>query len=168
MGRRNLLELFVDGGAAATLGAAVSFSATLLGAGVAGAAAGAAAFGLSFAGLRALSWGEAFPLASFPLAELAGDEEAGELLLRDEDRVGAPALEGAVSAVAELLLDDALDEPAEQSRVVQLFGRQPLPTAGELQASIARHLEHRESPAAAPDAAAALSAALAELRRSLR
>ena len=72
-----------------------------------------------------------------------------------------------------LLLDDVLADPGAESRVVQLFGPQPVPTPGELKDRIDRHLAGaagpvRGSETSAPDAADALFAALAELRRSLR
>jgi hypothetical protein len=79
------------------------------------------------------------------------------------DEVGA-----AVAAIAdELLLDDVLASPTAESRVVQLFGDRTKLTPGQLQANIDRHLEQQGSPSDPPDAAAALGAALAELRRSL-
>jgi len=73
-----------------------------------------------------------------------------------------------------LLLDDPLCEPATDSRVVQLFASPPLPTPGQLKARIDRHLATgtmhvvHEYEGPAPDAADALYAALADLRRSLR
>jgi hypothetical protein len=91
---------------------------------------------------------------------------AGELLLTDADRVDGP-----------LLLDDILAQLGPESRVVRLFDRKAMsapPTAGELQSRIAGHLREgapRSAPSDTPapsDASEALSAALAELRRSLR
>ena len=90
----------------------------------------------------------------------------GELVLTDADRVDAP-----------LVLDDILAELGPDSRVVRLFDRRAMtaaPTAGQLQSRIADHLRGeaaRYTPSHAPtpsDASQALSAALAELRRSLR
>jgi len=90
----------------------------------------------------------------------------GELLLTDADRVDAP-----------LVLDDILAELAPDARVVRLFDRRAMtaaPTPGQLQSRIAGYLGD-EAPLYAPpngpgpsDASQALSAALAELRRSLR
>ena len=73
-----------------------------------------------------------------------------------------------------LLLDDPLVEPSDDSRVVRLFASQPLPTPGQLKERIDRHLATgamhvvHEFEGPAPDAADALYAALADLRRSLR
>ena len=84
---------------------------------------------------------------------------ADELLLTDADRVDAP-----------LVLDDILAEMGPQSRVVRLFDRKAMasPSPGELQARIAYHLDDGAARTAPSDASQALSAALAELRRSLR
>lgn len=87
-----------------------------------------------------------------------------ELLL--DTPLGAPA---ELAAVAELLLDDPLPAAAPDSRVVQLFAGGRMPTAGQLQQRIDRHLAGGERPAVVhQDASDALSEALAELRRSLR
>jgi hypothetical protein len=104
---------------------------------------------------------------------LAADDElllterlaTGELLLTDADRVDAT-----------LVLDDILAELGPDSRVVRLFDRKAMsapPTPGQLQSRIAGHLKDGAplfAPPNAPtpsDASQALSAALAELRRSL-
>ena len=87
----------------------------------------------------------------------------GELLLTEADRADAP-----------LVLDDILAELGPDSRVVRLFDRKAMPTAGQLQSRIDDHLRDGAPRSAPPDASApsdasqALSAALAELRRSLR
>ena len=92
-----------------------------------------------------------------------------ELVLTDDDRLhgGAP-----------LDLDDILAEIGPDARVVRLFDRRAMPAPvtipGQLQSRIADHLRDgatRPAPSSAPaalDASHALSAALAELRRSLR
>lgn len=76
----------------------------------------------------------------------------------------------------ELLLDDPLVEIEESSRVVRLFDRQEA-TPGELVARIEGYLGNgrsktsvaaEEGSAAPPDASAALHAALANIRASLR
>ena len=91
-----------------------------------------------------------------------------ELVLTDADRVDGQA---------PLVLDDILSELAPDSRVVRLFDRKAMPTPGQLQSRIADHLGDgappfastmTPTPSAHSDAAQALSAALAELRRSLR
>jgi hypothetical protein len=69
-----------------------------------------------------------------------------------------------------LVLDDVIAELGPDSRVVRLFDPAAMPTAGELNQRIARHLV-RGAPSAPPpphDASGALHEALAELRRSLR
>ncbi len=88
----------------------------------------------------------------------------------DELLLETPLAEPAdLAAVAELLLDDPLPAPPPDSRVVQLFAGGRMPTAGQLQQRIDRHLAAGERPAIAhKDASDALSEALAELRRSLR
>jgi hypothetical protein len=67
-----------------------------------------------------------------------------------------------------LLLDDILAELGPDSRVVRLFDRAAMPTAGELKSRIDRHLDRNDAGAQTPDAAQALHDALAELRRSIR
>lgn len=69
-----------------------------------------------------------------------------------------------------LLLDDVLARLQPDSRVVQLFDPEKLPTAGELQSRIERHISNatRVAPVEGrPDASQALYDALADLRRSL-
>ena len=73
-----------------------------------------------------------------------------------------------------LLLDDRLDPPTSNSRVVSLFAARAMPTPGELQQRIEAHLSapRSASEVIAPialevDAAAALRNALGDLRRSL-
>ncbi len=74
----------------------------------------------------------------------------------------------------ELLLDQPITVSATPSRVVSLFGGgELLPTAGELQRRIDRHLGSTSAteavgPHEVPDASDALFEALADLRRSLR
>lgn len=89
-----------------------------------------------------------------------------ELVLTEENRADAP-----------LVLDDILAELGPDARVVRLFDRKAMsaaPTPGQLQSRIAGHLKDGASsvapthPATPSDASQALSAALAELRRSLR
>ena len=87
--------------------------------------------------------------------------EANELVLGDADRLDGPPTEEL------LVLDDVLAEIGPDSRVVRLFDRKAMPTAGQLKTKIDAHLR-QGSAAAQPDASQALSDALAELRRSLR
>ena len=71
-----------------------------------------------------------------------------------------------------MLLVDALQKAEPDSRVVQLFARQSMPTPGQLKDRIDRHLAgtpRQPLPIVpAPDASQALYAALNELKRSLR
>jgi hypothetical protein len=168
---RSWTETGIEIGAPAVLGVAVAFSATLLGAGAAGGAAGALAFLATAAALRCVPGGAAWPLPGFELRDPGSGMEAGASDDADLPQTGAvPSDEvgAAVAAIAdELLLEDVLASPTADSRVVQLFGGRTKLTPGELQANIDRHLEQQGSPSQPPDAAAALSAALAELRRSL-
>ncbi|MDQ3077464.1 MAG: hypothetical protein M3Q83_01325 [Pseudomonadota bacterium] len=75
--------------------------------------------------------------------------------------------------LGELLLDDPIVVPAPDSRVVRLFGDQPLPEPGELALRIDDYLDEgrgasrRGSGERRVDASAALHAALADIRRSL-
>ena len=103
--------------------------------------------------------------------DATADVEAEQLLLDavyHETASLADCVEG-----GELLLDDPLVADPD-SRVVQLFASPPMPTAGELKRRIDRHLAagavhtERAHDQAAPDASAALYAALDDLRRSLR
>jgi hypothetical protein len=89
--------------------------------------------------------------------------EPDELLLSDSDRLEPEPL----------VLDDILTELGPDSRVVRLFDRKAMPTPGQLKSRIDSHLdlgslEQGASAGGPPDASEALSAALAELRRSLR
>ena len=77
------------------------------------------------------------------------------------------------TAMDELLLDAPIKSPEAESRVVRLFGDEPLPAPGELVTRIADFLESGRGPvrdqAVASNAArAGRPAALADIRRSLR
>jgi hypothetical protein len=65
-----------------------------------------------------------------------------------------------------LLLEDKLEAPPHDSRVIRLFDPRLMPTAGELHERIERHLQN--PGVAYPDATAELHQALADLRKSLR
>jgi hypothetical protein len=143
-------------------------------------------FAASYGAMRLIP-AEARDLPLQPFEQRAWDEDillldqvmADEPLLLDQEEapldillLDQPVIMAATDAVAELLLDDPLPPPSPDSRVVQLFADGRMPTAGQLKRRIDRHLAGSERPAAAtagaPDGADALSAALAELRRSLR
>lgn len=104
--------------------------------------------------------------------------QAGELILSDADRLRADELilldedrlASAPSPRSEppLMLDDILAELGPNSRVVRLFDRKAMPTAGQLKSRIDHHLGQETGRGRMPDASEALSEALAELRRSLR
>jgi len=83
-----------------------------------------------------------------------------ELLLTEADRLQPQA--------DELVLDDILAELGPNSRVVRLFDPIAMPTPGQLNSRIERHIRAGASQAAPADASEALYEALSELRRSLR
>lgn len=125
--------------------------------------AGLACFALGMLAMRAAPARRAeHALADFAIEPL----ETGELLL---DMPYEAKVEEEV-----LLLDEPLPVTAPESRVVELFALPAMPTAGQLKERIDRHLAgaprstlpDMQPPQA--DAAAALYAALDELRRSLR
>lgn len=88
----------------------------------------------------------------------------GALLVRLQDVLAEAS---AADAINELFLDDPLPAAQPDSRVVQLFQPSAMPTAGELQARIERHLDIREPPQAPADHSSELFEALATLKRSL-
>jgi hypothetical protein len=134
----------------------------------AGLAAGALGYVLCNRLLRAVGGGpQRFALPEFELADIAPTEpdellltEQAELVLTEADR-----LPDAVSA--ELVLNDILARMTPDSRVVRLFDPAAMPTPGQLNARIERHLS--SAPAEPPtDDSQALYDALTQLRRSLR
>lgn len=138
-------------------------------------AGGLAFFGLGMVAMRAVP--STRPILALPdfalepvmLDILLLDEVAEEPLLLDQLYQGEPLLLDTLYEEEALLLQDALADPADNSRVIQLFSGQPLPTAGETKDRIDRHLTAKSAwPPPQPDASAALFAALDELRRSLR
>jgi hypothetical protein len=86
-----------------------------------------------------------------------------ELLLTASDRLHP----GERDAPDELVLEDILAELGPESRVVRLFDPSAMPTPGQVNARIKRHLGQETAPNSPPDASQALYDALAELRRSL-
>lgn len=98
------------------------------------------------------------PIAVFDISEIEAVEPP-ELLLTERYQAARP-----VTDEEPLVLDDILGELAPDSRVVRLFDPAAMPTPGQLNARIERHLVG-DGP---PDASQALHDALAELRRSLR
>ena len=129
----------------------------------AAAAGGAASLWAAFLLLRRLSGEQYFPMPEFDLADFnfvepedGGARNAAESALVLE----LPGEEG------ELLLDDAVHPVSDQSQVIRLFDPAHMPTAGELQDRVDRHLAH--SPRAVPDSTQELYAALSALRQTLR
>ena len=99
------------------------------------------------------------PVPVFDVRQIE-DAELPELLL-DEHHEEPGGIEQ-----QPLVLDDILAEVEPDSRVVRLFDRAAMPTPGQLNARIERHLTG--DPSAPHDASEALHEALEELRRSLR
>ena len=168
-------------GASVALGGACAFAAAnlLLANGAGSAVAPLAAFAclsvslLTHAVLDRVGQGARHGVAGFELDPMpvpeADEAAAGELLLTDADRLrdDSPGTPGD-GECGELLLDDILAELRPDARVVRLFDVNAMPTPGQLQASIDRHLSSADTRSAPPDASDALHHALAELRRSLR
>jgi hypothetical protein len=186
------IETNVERGAVALLAGAIGYAAyALLGASMAdpqrlACAGGAAAFAglLCALGMKAAGGRRShFAVPIFDVRDLDGletdellltEQLQEELVLTDSDRLGAELvltdadrLHPTADLEEPLVLDDVLAAVGADARVVRLFDRKAMPTPGQLGSSIDRHLE-RDSRSAHPDAAQALSDALAELRRSLR
>lgn len=161
-GGDELIGWSIDGVAAGLLGAAVGACLLLLGLAGAAVVAGPAAGLVALAGLRQVRpEPRRFRLPNFALDGFK--EQAPDMLELTEALPPEP-----------LELEDRLPDPAEDSRVVQLFAARPLPTPGELARRIEDHLggSAEESRGGKVlelevDAAAALRQALGELRRSL-
>lgn len=105
-----------------------------------------------------------FPEFGFAESEELLLTDQVELLLTDADRL-RPTRK---TAEDELILDDILAKLGPNSRVVRLFDPAAMPTPGQLNARIERHLRAEEGDTTPTDASEALHQALAELRRSLR
>lgn len=161
-----------DGVAAAILGAAIGTALLLLGWPLVGVGVAAVSALATLALLRQVKpEPRRFRLRSFALPPVAVVTEAAEV-----KAPVAPVLE-LVDVLrnddAPLVLEDRLDPPQEDSRVVQLFAARALPTPGELRQRIEAHLGERQESRPAPvlelevDAAAALRQALGDLRRNL-
>jgi hypothetical protein len=187
------IEALIDGLAAALFAAAVAFASFMTLRGTwplrQAAVVSAFAFGLAFLlcarTLRSIApEARRFGVAAFEVAPLRQshlDEllltEQVELLLTEQVELLLTEQVELVLTEAhrlnpvkpdELVLDDILAELGPDSRVVRLFDPAKMPTPGQLNSRIERHLEEASLPPASPDAAQALYDALAELRRSLR
>jgi hypothetical protein len=177
------IERGVDHAASATLACAAAYAAfawfarqsaqPLLAAEVA--AVAALAYVLSARVLSAIEGeGRKLPISVFDVREIEPIDPP-ELLLTDRHQpVVAPELlltdrlEPAKPTSKELVLDDILAELGPDSRVVRLFDPAAMPTPGQLNDRIERHLVRDAPPGSSHDASQALHEALAELRRSLR
>jgi hypothetical protein len=162
-GKQHPLEAVVEWLAPIPLALAVGWAGARLGLSpIEAIAAGLAALALGFAAIRLGGDTRAASLQCFEPADFSS-VDLGELILEEKDAI--------------LELDDPLEEPNPDSRVVHLFARQD-PTPGELVDRIAYFLGEgsREVPAETPtaeasrhpDASAALHDALANIRASLR
>ena len=181
--REERIEKWVDRLAALALAGSVGFSLFLLLGDqtrlFAAPIAGIAAYWLCVRLLHVLPPHAAqFELRTFSPASLVFDEpeellltEQVELLLTEQVELtltDADRLRPEPQNFDELVLDDILAKLGPQSRVVRLFDPAAMPTPGQLNARIERHLQAEKAPAAPQDAAEALYEALSELRRSLR
>lgn len=165
------IEDWIDGATATAFASAVAFAVGKLAPqpGTAVFAASIVAFGGCWAALRLVPGQRRLAIPDFGLAEFDAEQagaELEELLLTDELIVHDAAARD--TSEDELLLDDVLGALGPDSRVVRLFAPGDLPTPGQLQSRIDRHLQARRAPQPIPDASEALSEALAQLRRSLR
>ena len=181
--REERIEKWVDRLAALAFAGAVGFSLFALNGGesrtfVAPIAA-IAAYVLCVRLLRRLPpHGPQFEVRAFSPASLAFDQpeellltEEVELLLTDQVELlltDAERLRPEPQTFDELVLDDILAKLGPQSRVVRLFDPAAMPTPGQLNARIERHLQAEKAPAAPGDATEDLYQALSDLRRSLR
>ena len=160
----HIVERLAEWAAPAVLAAAAGWAGFQVGLPAAATALGAfAAFSLGLLAMRWTDRDQLTALAPFEAATLEpfAAAELDELLLEEKDQL--------------LELDDPLIEPAPDSRVVRLFERNE-PTPGELVERISDFLG--DGRRAAPverkieeqvvDASAALHAALANIRASLR
>jgi hypothetical protein len=163
--KQHVVEALAEWGAPALLAAALGWAGFRLGAPLAGVmAAVIVVFAGGCGAMRKVGSGAQATLAPFETPEIEPIEpEMEELLLEAKDEL--------------LILDDPLIEPEPDSRLVRLFAR-PEPTPGELVDRIADFLAGDRQPALVPqrpaedrysvDASAALHAALANIKASLR
>lgn len=170
-GKQHPVETLTEWLAPAALAGAAGWSAASVGLSQAVVALGAlGALGLGLLAMRLAGLSTAAAAPDFEPLSFGDIEPALDELLLDE-----PLDEAADED--ELLLDDPLTDIGEDARVVRLFARQE-PTPGELVARIEDFLgeESRRAPTRPdilparpiPDAGAALQAALANVRASLK
>lgn len=174
-GRVKRIEANLDRAAAGLFAAAVGYAAytyltgqigqPVLGAETGG--AGALAYVLCARTLKAIRPKPRFAVPIFDLRKIDPSPMEEELLLTEEDRLPADSPPVADAAGGALVLDDILAELGPNSRVVRLLDPAAMPTPGQLNARIERHLDRGAPGGAPPDASQALFDALADLRRSL-
>lgn len=168
-GTAKRIEKNVDRAAAAALAASAGFAAfallqALLAEPVLGAVTGgvgAIIYLFGVRALRAVGPRERFRVAVFDVSQIE-PMDPPELLLTDRYEPVADI------AQDPLVLDDILAELGPDSRVVRLFDPAAMPTPGQLDDHIQRHLVSAAPAATPPDASQVLREALAELRQSLR
>ena len=167
VGQAGGLGRAVDMAAAAIFAGGCGYSVLALSSSQAGsAAAAAAAFVTALTILGRISDAPRFAMPDFAVGEIEAQEidPLPELLLTELSEL---LLTETAVEPGELLLEDWLDRPGNDSRVIRLFDPRTLPTAGELHERIERHVEARDA-AAYPDATVELHKALSDLRGSLR
>ena len=166
-GRAERLEAGADGLAAAALTLAVAFAATNMAPSAVAAAVSALIGCAAYLGLRSIEpEPETFPIAEFVIQRFE-PEDCEELVLTEADRLN-PRIPEPQTETEELLLNDILAELGPESRVVRLFDPSTMPSPGELQDRIDRHVDRNVLSSALPDASQVLYEALFELRRSLK
>ncbi len=178
MGEHGRFDGLVEVAGASALAASVGFAAfrlaPLFDAAPSAAMTGTAlaGFALSFAAIRMVApEPRPYAIAEFAIEPI---DPLDELLL--EHRFEEPLLLEDLYQEPDqaLLLEDMIEAPTPDSRVVRLFTTDAMPTPGQLKARIDRHLAGEPGPAIEPvraplpDASDALYAALADLKRSLR
>lgn len=158
-------ESAIEHGAAALFGAAVAYCAGHLP--LPGISIGMGAAGFLLCRVALARFGRECPSFAAPNFALRafGTLDATELLLTEADRLDTPAESQRENV---LLLDDVLVTVGPDSRVVRLFDPAAMPTPGEFNRRIDRHLDQGTMELRGPDASQALSDALAELRLGLR
>lgn len=161
VGQTSGMVRMVDAGSASLFAGAAGYSALLLASPAAAAAAAAIAFVGAHQALGRIDRQPRFALPDFAVSTVEAEEDA--LLLTELTEL---LLTETVATGDELLLDDPLDQPAPDSRVIRLFDPRTLPTAGDLHDRIERHLQRPSL--AYPDATLELHEALSALKNSLR
>ena len=154
---------------AAAFAAAVAYAALRFGP-IPAAIAGVGAFFAIFRLLGRVGAGAStFALEHFEASALPPAAEPEEMLLTEVYEPEAEELlldDVFTESDAVLVLEDVLARLGENSRVIRLFDPAAMPTPGELQSRIDRHLD--QSPERNAEASRALHDALSDLRKSLR